>query len=189
MKIYPYPYFFICLTSCGKSGIIDLNESLANALQINSKGDFIRRIARINCGVIVMIIKQISIFIENRPGRLAEVTEIIAKNNINIRALSIADTTNFGILRIIVDNPELVEEKLRENNITASITSVLSVAIEDRPGGLAEVLQLLSDHGIAIEYMYAFLAKKDNEAYVIMRIEKDEAARRLLEAKGYHGLS
>ncbi|NLK40255.1 MAG: ACT domain-containing protein [Clostridiales bacterium] len=136
-----------------------------------------------------MIIKQISIFIENRPGRLAEITDIIAKNNINIRALSIADTTNFGILRIIVDNPELVEEKLRENNITASITSVLSVAIKDRPGGLAEVLKILSDNGIAIEYMYAFLAKKEDEAYVIMRIEKDDEAKRLLEANGYYGLN
>lgn len=136
-----------------------------------------------------MIIKQISIFIENRPGRLAEITDIIAKNNINIRALSIADTTNFGILRIIVDNPELVEEKLRQYNITASITSVLSVGIKDRPGGLAEVLKLLAENGIAIEYMYAFLAKKEDEAYVIMRIEKDAQAKQLLESKGYSGLN
>ncbi len=136
-----------------------------------------------------MIIKQISIFIENRPGRLAEITDIISKNDINIRALSIADTTNFGILRIIVDNPELVEEKLRQNNITASITSVLSVGIKDRPGGLADVLQLLAKNGIAIEYMYAFLAKKEDEAYVIMRIEKEKEAKELLLSNGYTGMS
>ena len=95
-----------------------------------------------------MIIKQISIFVENKPGRLAEITEIIAKNDINIRALSVADTTHFGILRIIVDDPEMVQRVLKEAGLTVSITSVITAAINDRPGGLAAVLKLFAAHDI-----------------------------------------
>lgn len=135
-----------------------------------------------------MIIKQISIFVENKPGRLAEITGIIAKNNINIRALSVADTTHFGILRIIVDNPEEVERVLREAGLTVSITSVITACIHNRPGGLAEVLTLLADNDIAIEYMYAFIAKSDSEAYVVMRIEAETAAVQLLRAHGFEGM-
>lgn len=135
-----------------------------------------------------MIIKQISIFVENKPGRLAEITGIIAKNNINIRALSVADTTHFGILRIIVDNPEEVERVLRESGLTVSITSVITACIHNRPGGLAEVLSLLADNDIAIEYMYAFIAKSDNEAYVVMRIEAETAAVKLLRDHGFEGM-
>ncbi len=136
-----------------------------------------------------MIIKQISIFVENKPGRLAEITEIIAKNNINIRALSVADTTHFGILRIIVDNPEEVERILRDAGLTVSITSVITACIHDRPGGLAEVLKLLSSRDIQIEYMYAFIAKSDNEAYVVMRIEAEDAAVKLLHDNGFTGMN
>ena len=136
-----------------------------------------------------MFIKQISIFVENKPGRLAEITEIIAKNNINIRALSVADTTHFGILRIIVDNPEEVERILRDAGLTVSITSVITACIHDRPGGLAEVLKLLSSRDIQIEYMYAFIAKSDNEAYVVMRIEAEDAAVKLLHDNGFTGMN
>ena len=136
-----------------------------------------------------MIIKQISIFVENKPGRLAEITEIIAKNNINIRALSVADTTHFGILRIIVDNPEEVERVLRDAGLTVSITSVITACIHDRPGGLAEVLKLLSSRDIQIEYMYAFIAKSDNEAYVVMRIEAEDASVKLLHDNGFTGMN
>ncbi|HIX93657.1 MAG TPA: ACT domain-containing protein [Firmicutes bacterium] len=136
-----------------------------------------------------MIIKQISIFVENKPGRLAEITEIIAKNNINIRALSVADTTHFGILRIIVDNPEEVERVLRDAGLTVSITSVITACIHDRPGGLAEVLKLLSTRDIQIEYMYAFIAKSENEAYVVMRIEAEDAAVKLLHDNGFTGMN
>jgi len=135
-----------------------------------------------------MIIKQISIFVENKPGRLAEITEILAKNNINIQALSVADTTHFGILRIIVDNPEQVEQVLTEAGLTLSVTKVLNVCIHDKPGGLAEVLKLLSAHDIQIEYMYAFVAKKENEAYVVMRIEAVDAACALLRSNGFVGI-
>ena len=136
-----------------------------------------------------MIIKQISIFVENKPGRLAEITEIIAKNNINIRALSVADTTHFGILRIIVDNPEEVERILRDAGLTVAITSVITACIHDRPGGLAEVLKLLSTRDIQIEYMYAFIAKSENEAYVVMRIEAEDAAVKLLHDNGFTGMN
>ena len=136
-----------------------------------------------------MIIKQISIFVENKPGRLAEITEIIAKNNINIRALSVADTTHFGILRIIVDNPEEVERIPRDARLTVTIRSVITACIHDRPGGLAEVLKLLSSRDIQIEYMYAFIAKSDNEAYVVMRIEAEDAAVKLLHDNGFTGMN
>ncbi|MGN1128150.1 MAG: ACT domain-containing protein [Candidatus Flemingiibacterium sp.] len=136
-----------------------------------------------------MIIKQISIFVENKPGRLAEITEIIAKNNINIRALCVADTTHFGILRIIVDNPEEVERILKDAGLTVSITSVITACIHDKPGGLASVLKLFADNGIQIEYMYAFIAKSDNEAYVVMRIEDEDTAAKLLHANGFVGMN
>lgn len=136
-----------------------------------------------------MIIKQISIFIENKPGRLAEITDIIAKNNINMRALSLADTANFGILRIIVDDADKVGKILKENNITVSITSVISICVEDRPGGLSEILKLLAAENIGIEYMYAFVSKQIAEsAYVIMRIEEEFKATEILKKAGYSGL-
>ena len=136
-----------------------------------------------------MIIKQISIFVENKPGRLAEITEIIAKNDINIRALSVADTTHFGILRIIVDDLEMVQRVLKEAGLTVSITSVITAAINDRPGGLAEVLKLFAAHDIQIEYMYAFIAKSENEAYVVMRIENEDEAVKLLKENGFTGMN
>ena len=137
-----------------------------------------------------MIIKQISIFVENRAGRLAEITEIIAQNAVNIKALSIADTTNFGILRLIVDDSNKAEAILKENGLTVSITSVLSVAVQDRPGGLAEVLKLLSDNSIAVEYMYAFISPEtDNKAYVVLRIDEDFKALEVLKNAGYEGMT
>lgn len=136
-----------------------------------------------------MIIKQLSIFIENKPGRLAEITGIIAKNNINMRALSLADTSNFGILRIIVDDIEKVNGILEENGITAKITNVISVCVEDRPGGLAEILSALAFENIGIEYMYAFVSKQIAEkAYVVMRIEEESKALEILKKAGYSGL-
>jgi len=137
-----------------------------------------------------MIIKQISIFVENRAGRLAEITDIIAKNNINIRALSIADTTNFGILRIIVDDANKVEKILKENEMTVSITSVISICVEDKPGGLAKILKILAAENIGIEYMYAFVSQQSaDRAYVIMRIEEDFKAMEILKKAGYEGLN
>lgn len=135
-----------------------------------------------------MIVKQISIFVENKHGRLAEITEIIARNNIDIKALSIADTTNFGILRIIVDEPEHAEKVLKEAGLTVSITSVLAVTIEDAPGGLASCLRLLADNSIPVEYAYAFVSQTANKACVVLRIEKDFKAMNVLKEAGYSPL-
>ena len=123
-----------------------------------------------------MLVQQISIFLENKSGRLAEVTKILADNDIDICALSIADTTNFGILRLIVNKPKEAERVLSENEFTVSCTDVIAVAVENKPGGVAYVLEILQSNSISIEYMYAFLGKIDNEAFVILRVEKPEAA-------------
>ena len=135
-----------------------------------------------------MIIKQISVFVENKLGRLAEIAEVMAKNDVDIHALSISDTTNFGILRAIVDKPEKAENALKEAGFTVSITSVLSVAIDDTPGGLAGCLRLLADHNIPVEYAYAFVSQTAKKACVVLRIEKDFEALKLLEESGYSSI-
>ena len=132
-----------------------------------------------------MITKQISVFVENSKGRLAEITDVIAKNNINICALSIADTTNFGILRIIVSDPDLCQKVLTDAGFRVSITSVITLKITDRPGELAKALALLAEHEIAVEYIYAYITKEDSDAYIVLRIEKDVEAVELLKANGY----
>lgn len=134
-----------------------------------------------------MFIKQLSIFIENRKGRLAEITDIIAKHNINIKALSIADTTNFGILRIIVDEPYPVEGLLSENQITVSVTTVLGLAVPDKPGGIAAVLSLLSENDIAVEYMYGFMSKDETTAFIVLRVDDEFKAQDILKKNGYSG--
>lgn len=134
-----------------------------------------------------MIIKQISIFIENRRGRLSEIADLLGKNGINMCALSIADTTHFGILRIIVDKPQEAEKLLRENDVTASVTDVIAVSIEDRPGGLAAALRVLADNDVSVEYMYAYVSNTA-DAYVVMRVGDNAEAVRLLTAAGFHGL-
>lgn len=118
-----------------------------------------------------MLVKQISVFLENKSGRLAEVTRTLADNDIDISALSIADTTDFGILRLIVNKPEKAEEVLKKNGFTVSGTSVIAIGVEDKPGGLASALEILDDENIGIEYMYAFVSKTDDEALVILRVE------------------
>ncbi|MGD9679134.1 MAG: ACT domain-containing protein [Vulcanibacillus sp.] len=118
-----------------------------------------------------MLVKQISVFLENKSGRLAEVTKRLAEKNIDIRALSIADTTDFGILRLIVNKPEEAEEYLKENGFMVSAATVIAIVIEDRPGGLSVVLESLENQSIAIEYMYAFVGKSGKEALVILRVE------------------
>lgn len=130
--------------------------------------------------------KQISIFIENRNGRLAEVAEIIAGNRINIRALTVVDTTSFGILRLIVDEPERLSGILREKRITSSVTSVISVCISDKPGSLVDLLRLLED--IQIEYMYTYIAQTTGEGCVILRVDREAEVIARLRDAGYHGL-
>lgn len=129
-----------------------------------------------------MLVKQISVFLENKSGRLADVTRTLADNGINICAMSIADTTDFGILRLIVNKPEEAEKILGENEFTVSCTNVIAIGVEDKPGGLAKALDILHEKSISIEYMYAFVGKTGNEATVILRVENpDEAVETLAD--------
>ncbi len=118
-----------------------------------------------------MNIKQLSIFIENKKGRLSEVTEILKDNNLNIRALSLADTSDFGILRLILDNPDKGADVLKNKGFIVKETDVLAIEIEDQPGGLSKVLQVLSENNIDISYMYAFVEKKESNAVVIFKVD------------------
>ena len=131
-----------------------------------------------------MIIKQISIFVENKKGRLAEITETLAKAGANIRALSIADTTDFGILRLIVDDADKAAAALKEAGITVSITNVIAVGIDDKPGAFSAPMRILADADIDVEYMYAFITRNSEKAYVILRVADNDAAAKALTEKG-----
>ncbi len=136
-----------------------------------------------------MLVKQISIFVENKPGRLCSVTKLLKENDIDIRALSIADTKDFGILRIIVNKPELASNVLKNAGCTISVTNVIAIGIDDKPGGLAEAMECLYAANISVEYMYAFISKSENEAYVIMRVENNDKAIEALKEHNYTILS
>lgn len=128
-----------------------------------------------------MLLKQVSIFLENKSGRLAEVSRILGVNNIDISALSIADTTEFGILRLIVNNPDLAVEVLKEKGFTVGTTDVIAICVEDKPGGISQVLNCLEQNDISIEYMYAFIGNAGNgKAMVILRIEDVKNALEIL---------
>lgn len=128
-----------------------------------------------------MKVKQISIFLENKSGRLAMVTKVLGQYNVNIRALSIADTTDFGILRLIVNEPDLAYRVLKEAGFTVSTTEVIAVEVTDEPGGLAQVLEIMQKDDINIEYVYAFLQKVTNAALVVFRVEQIEEAIKALQ--------
>lgn len=136
-----------------------------------------------------MKIHQLSVFVENKPGRLIEVTRAMADANIDIRALSIADTSDFGILRLIVDRPEEAVASLREAQFTVSLTEVIAVAMDDTPGSFHRVVKLLGDQGVDIEYMYAFLSRCDQRAYLILRVEDTSRAVSVLKDHGVEMLS
>lgn len=133
-----------------------------------------------------MLVKQISVFVENKFGRLAEIIGILGKNNIDISALSIADTTDFGILRLIVNDPAKAEAVLREEGVTVKTTEVIAIGVQDTPGGLAAALEKLKENNISIEYMYAFIGKSEKGALVIVRVDKPEQAIKTLENTGVH---
>ena len=132
-----------------------------------------------------MTIYQISVFIENKPGRLTEIIKTLSNKGIDIRALSIADTTDFGILRIIANDPEAAIKALREEGVTVSKTEVIGVLFEDKPGAFVEVLEILSGAGIAVEYAYAFLTHSKTSASVILRVEDNEKATKVLLDAGF----
>jgi len=125
--------------------------------------------------------EQISIFLENKAGRLSEVTGTLAQAGVNIRALSLADTTDFGVLRLIVDNNQKAEEALKEAGFTVRITHVVAVEVDDRPGGLHFILDVLTQAGINVEYMYAFVQQSGSNAIMIFRFDQLEQAIDVLE--------
>ena len=130
-----------------------------------------------------MIIKQLSVFLENKQGLMCAAADVLAQNNINIRALSLADTSEFGILRLIVDKPEEGKKILTEAGLVVRVTDVLSLTMDDTPGGTLGVLRLLSESGIGVEYMYAFAGKSG--AVMIIQAEDLEAAEGILQRGGF----
>ena len=131
-----------------------------------------------------MKIKQISIFLENKSGRLAEVTKLLGDNEINIRALSLADTSDFGILRLIVSEPDKAYNILKQGGFAAAETEVIAVEIPDEPGGLSSVLEILNAENINVEYLYAFVEKAKDNAIVVFRFEElDKVIKILQESK------
>lgn len=128
-----------------------------------------------------MSVHQISVFIENKTGKLAETTKYLAEKNINLRALSIADTQDFGILRIICENPANAVQVLKDGGYVVAENEVLAVEIKDEPGSLAQILTVLADAGIVVEYTYAFLSvKKAGDAYMIFRVDDNAEAEKAL---------
>jgi len=131
-----------------------------------------------------MLVKQISVFIENKKGRAANLTKTLAENGIDLVSLSIADTTNFGILRCIVDDSNKALKVLKESGYTAGANDVLAVEVEDKPGGLAKVLAILDEAGISIEYLYSFVRIPSKSALILFRVEEIDKATKVLEKKG-----
>lgn len=131
-----------------------------------------------------MRVEQISVFLENKAGRLAEVTRILSEAGVNIRALSLADTSDFGILRLIVNDNEKAKEALKANGFTVGKTDVVAVEVEDRPGGLHKILDILRKARINVEYMYAFVQQSGNNAVIIFRFDNLNEAVRVLTEKG-----
>ena len=131
-----------------------------------------------------MTLRQISVFLENKKGRLAEVIGLIAKEQIDIRALALADTADFGVLRLIVNDEERCFAALKKAGFVAQKTEVIAVEVSDRPGGLERVLEVLGAGGINIEYMYAFVEKKGENAIVVFRIDQPEKGAKALSAAG-----
>ncbi|HRR95387.1 MAG TPA: ACT domain-containing protein [Candidatus Ratteibacteria bacterium] len=127
------------------------------------------------------MITQLSIFLENRLGRLFEVVSLLGENNINIRALSLADKANYGILRIIVDKRQQANIILKGNNISVKETKVIAAKVKDEPGGLSHILKIFVDNGINVEYMYAFVEKSEERAIVVFRVENPENGEKILK--------
>jgi hypothetical protein len=136
-----------------------------------------------------MSVKQISVFLENKKGRLADVTRVLAKEKVNIRALSLADTADFGVLRVIVGDNDKCLAVLKQNGFVAQVTEVVAVEVEDRPGGLSHILDVLDADGINVEYMYAYVEKSRSNAVVICKIDARERAVEVLNKKGITTLS
>lgn len=131
-----------------------------------------------------MAVKQVSIFVENKEGKLVTITDAIAKAGVDIRAMSVADTQDFGIFRLIVTDPEKAKEALESSGCFVSITKVVGVSIPDEPGSLSKVVNILARHNINIEYMYAFITATKKFASVVLRVADNEAAEKILTENG-----
>ena len=133
--------------------------------------------------------KQLTVFVENKKGSVVAVTSILAKSNINLRALSIAETQEFGILRLVVDDEACAERVLAEQGYLIKVIDVVGVKIGDEPGKLTEALAVLNAAGINVEYLYAFMARTEQHAYVVIRVEDNAAAEAALTAAGFRMIS
>ena len=132
-----------------------------------------------------MIIKQISIFMENTTGRLADITALLAQAGINLRAISIADTTDFGILRMVADQPDDAVKLLKAAGFTARETDVIGVEVPDHPGELARIMALFREAGVNIEYLYASLEHKEDKAVIVLKVDDIKAGLLMLEQNGF----
>ena len=130
--------------------------------------------------------KQLTVFVQNKKGTVVTVTELLAKNNINLRALSIAETQEFGILRLVVNDEKAAEAVLAENGYLIKVVDVIGVKIGDAPGKLTAALRVLDEADINVEYLYAFMARTEKHAYVVLRVEDNAAAENALVAAGFH---
>ena len=136
-----------------------------------------------------MAIKQLTVFVQNKKGTVAAVTDVLSKNNINLRALSIAETQDFGILRLIVNDEKAAEAVLAENGYIIKVIDVVGVKIGDEPGKLTEALDVLDKANINVEYLYAFMARTEKHAYVVVRVEDNAVAEAALTAAGFKMIS
>lgn len=136
-----------------------------------------------------MKLKQLSVFLENKPGRLREACGILAENNINLITLSLADTEQFGILRLIVSDSDTAKKVLQETGFVAKITEVIAVEVKDEPGGLSNVLKVEEDAGISVEYMYAFTIKSGENAVLLFRFDDMDKAISALQQAGFNVLA
>lgn len=136
-----------------------------------------------------MTVNQISIFLENKPESLSELTEVLAENKVNMRALMLADTSDFGIARIITDNAEKVAEILKMRDYIVNVTGVIAIVIPDESGSLNKILKLLGENGRNVEYMYGFTGRKTNMACMILRCTDIQKTEEILEKNGIHTIS
>ena len=131
-----------------------------------------------------MILEQVSVFVENKPGAMSEITTSLADAGIDLKAFTVADKSEFGVLRFLADEPQKALALLKSNGWVASITPVVAIKMADMPGSLARVLKLFADNDVQVEYLYAFVAQEESRAYVVLRVEDAESAVKLFEGSG-----
>ena len=135
-----------------------------------------------------MTVKQVSVFLENKSGRLLDMTRRLGESGVNVRAMCVADTSEFGVVRLITDDPEKARDILRGHGFIVKETNVIAVEVEDRPGGLSEIIKPLVDQEMNIEYLYCFLEKSGENAVVIIRVDEAEQAIGALKVAGFRGI-